>query len=73
MEIGLASGLGRTDGIKIGLGISDLNEVKGYYGNVIIPIKKQFLLEAYYSDTFASGLNQWNVLNIGFHYRFGNS
>lgn len=63
---GLGTGLGRVDGTKIGTGISDA----GYYLQAIYPIKKKFVLEAFYADNLKSGYNLRRMFSFGFSYRF---
>ncbi|MCK4287795.1 MAG: hypothetical protein KAW86_01200, partial [Bacteroidales bacterium] len=63
---GFGTGLGRVDGTKIGTGISDA----GYYLQAIYPIKKKFVLEAFYADNLKSGYNLRRMFSFGFSYRF---
>jgi prolipoprotein diacylglyceryltransferase len=82
VEAGIATGLGRMDGRKIGFGITDVgypeseesydegNNFIGIYGVAVIPLKKGYLLEASYADNFIGGAAGGRVFSIGFHHRF---
>jgi prolipoprotein diacylglyceryltransferase len=65
-QAGVGSGLGKTNGTKIGIGYC----YKGIYGQVTYPIKNMVVVEALFCDDLQGGENRKRVFSFGIHYRF---
>ena len=65
-HIGLGSGLGKTNGTKLAIGMFD----NGFYLQFKYPVKNTIFVEALYGDNFLSGIKSERVVSIGASYRF---
>jgi hypothetical protein len=61
---GIGSGLGKTDGTKVGLGYCN-----GLYAQICYPISNKWLVEALYADNFSGGTSERRVFSLGFRLR----
>ena len=65
-HMSIGSGLGKTDGRKLEIGMFD----NGGYIKFAYPIKNKIVVEALYGDNFLSGIESERVVSIGASYRF---
>jgi prolipoprotein diacylglyceryltransferase len=64
-QVGFGSGLGKTNGTKLGIGVCD----DGFYSEVNYPFKNNIVLKAFYADNFFSGTKTKRILSVGISYR----
>ncbi len=65
-QAGIGTGLGKTDGTKLGAGYCH----EGIYAQCAIPIKNIVVLEAFYGDNLQTGEDGKRVFLFGAHFRF---
>ncbi|TRZ75219.1 MAG: hypothetical protein D4R97_02910 [Bacteroidetes bacterium] len=64
-QAGVGSGLGKTNGTRVGIGYC-----QGIYAQLVYPIKNKVVLEAFYADNLQTGSNTKRVFSFGIDYRF---
>jgi len=70
IKAGIGSGLGKTNGLDIGIGALTMEDDWGFYGNISYPINDKYLVEAFYGDKFESETSGGVIASFGFKYRF---
>ena len=64
-QAGIGSGLGKTNGTKVGIGYC-----KGIYAKAVYPATKAVVVSAFYGDNLQGGENGKRVFSFGVNYRF---
>jgi phosphatidylglycerol:prolipoprotein diacylglycerol transferase len=72
-QIGIGSGLGKTNGTKVVIGYCHSGSSKeyknGFYSELTCPIKKIYVLKAYYQDNFLACDNRIQTFSFGMNFR----
>jgi hypothetical protein len=65
-QIGLGTGLGKTNGTKAAIGYC----YDGIYSELTYPIKNKYVLNVFYANSLKSGVEAKSVLSVGVNFRF---
>ncbi len=63
---GVGTGLGKTNGTKIGLGYC----FDGLYAELNYPYKDKLIFKAFYADSFGSAVDSYRAFSLGLNYKF---